>query len=90
MDSNPAEGDGAHSYDERFFPARLRPRRPVARERLRGLDSLSDETTSQPATSENPEYVEWLVGQSMLQYAKNDRPPALRHRDHVAEPVRTA
>ena len=59
------------SYSEQFFPARPRPLRPVARHRTKGPVGVPHEATELPATAENAAYVDWLVGESMLNYAKN-------------------
>ena len=59
------------SYSEQFFPARPRPLRPVARHRTKGPVGVPHEATELPATAENAAYVDWLVGESMLDYAKN-------------------
>jgi len=59
------------SYSEQFFPARPRPLRPVARHRTKGPVGVPHAATELPATAENAAYVDWLVGESMLDYAKN-------------------
>ncbi len=58
------------SYSEQFFPARPRPLRPVARHRTKGPAGVPQSATAQPANADNAAYVEWLVDESMLQYAK--------------------
>ena len=57
------------SYDEQRYPAR--PKRLRPRGRLRDLFALRPkaERTGKPS-GDNPAYVSWLVGQSMLEDAK--------------------
>src|SRR3954449_4094134 len=57
------------SYDEQFYPAR--PKRLRPRGRLRDLFSLRPKTERVgKASGDNPAYVSWLVGESMLEDAK--------------------
>jgi trehalose synthase len=51
------------SYDEQFYPAR--PKRLRPRARLRLFPRRAKEHTGK-ATGDNPEYVSWLIDQSML------------------------
>jgi trehalose synthase len=68
----PSDTDSSEqSYAEQFFPARPRPLRPVARHRSNRVEAAPREAEEASATSANPTYVEWLVGQSMLRYAKD-------------------
>ena len=60
-----------NSYAEQFFPARPRPLRPSVGHRMNVAEAATSGLASQPATSENSTYVEWLVNQSMLHYAKD-------------------
>jgi trehalose synthase len=57
------------SYDEQFYPAR--PKRLRPRGRLRDLFALRPKTERVgKASGDNPAYVSWLVGESMLEDAK--------------------
>nr|MBA3529212.1 maltose alpha-D-glucosyltransferase [Propionibacteriaceae bacterium] len=56
------------TYDEQFYPAR--PRRLRPRARLRGLFSRPKLGRSGKPTGDNPDYVKWLVQESMLDDAK--------------------
>ncbi|HEX8509909.1 MAG TPA: maltose alpha-D-glucosyltransferase [Propionibacteriaceae bacterium] len=56
------------TYDEQFYPAR--PSRLRPRARLRGLFSRPKLGRTGKATGDNPDYVSWLVEQSMLADAK--------------------
>ena len=56
------------TYDEQFYPAR--PRRLRPRARLRGLFSRPKLQRNGKPTGDNPEYVSWLVQESMLDDAK--------------------
>ena len=52
------------SYDEQFYPARPRPLKPSVRRATR-----VDAQTGEPVP-DNPNYVEWLINQSILHDAK--------------------
>ena len=51
------------TYDEQFYPAR--PQRLRPRARLRWLPWRPRERSGKP-TGDNPDYVDWLIGESML------------------------
>jgi trehalose synthase len=55
------------TYDEQFFAARPRSLRPKARLRWR---APTTHDTSGPADGTNPDYVAWLIDQSMLEDAR--------------------
>ena len=67
--SSPAQA--GNPYAEQFYPARPRPLRPMVGHRMSASEAATPGLASQPATSENSAYVEWLVNQSMLHYAKH-------------------
>ncbi|GAB3924178.1 trehalose synthase [Microlunatus endophyticus] len=69
VDDQRSEVTGEHepeiTYDEQFYPAR--PRRLRPRARLRGIFPLRPRTShSGKSVGSNPDYVEWLIGESML------------------------
>src|SRR4051794_37010427 len=56
------------TYDEQFYAARPRALRPRARLRKQGAPTARERVGEPVGT--NPAYVDWLVGESMLQDAK--------------------
>ncbi|MET0694426.1 MAG: maltose alpha-D-glucosyltransferase [Propionibacteriaceae bacterium] len=67
-ESNEGHEPSEITYDEQFYPAR--PRRLRPRARLRGLFSRPKVGRNGKPSGDNPEYVSWLIQESMLDDAK--------------------
>lgn len=64
------EDPGEPTFAEVFFPARPKALRPRARLRTQGAPTAAQVLSGAPV-GDNPVYVDWLRGQSMLQDAKD-------------------